>query len=104
MDYKRNAAFTSTFTSKYNKEEFDNLSKSSQSSTSSNRSSLTHGSYKSSFTLTTIPSLIIDLPKKDVRLSNKEFSSSLPTFTRNKYDLFGVDGKYIQVDTIFSFS
>lgn len=52
-----------------------------------------------SLSLATVPSLVIDVPKSNDILQGKgvaaakNFATTIPIFTRDKYDLFGVGGK-----------
>jgi Ran GTPase-activating protein (RanGAP) involved in mRNA processing and transport len=68
----------------------------------SHQSGKSASSYKSSFSLSTVPSLIIDVPKPKETLGRFQFASTMPVFSRDKYDLFGVaDIEFKRKDYVF---
>jgi Ran GTPase-activating protein (RanGAP) involved in mRNA processing and transport len=68
----------------------------------SHQSGKSNSSYRSSFSLSTVPSLIIDVPKPKETLGRFQFAATLPVFSRDKYDLFGVaDIEFKRKDYVF---
>jgi len=42
-----------------------------------------------------IPSLSTDIPRSAIHLSPLQFAQSIPIFRRERFDLFGLHGKYV---------